>query len=109
MKILGLCIDKRVVGGVVAAGVLLWWLAPETIGAALPFLLLAICPLSMLLMMKMMGPMNGQQTTPQPEQPQAAATPPSSAESAEAPPEPRPATAVRPPDAELTDVDRRRN
>ncbi len=60
MKIFGMCINKNVVMGlaVVAGGV--WWLAPGLFVAALPVLLLAICPLSMLLMMKAMN-MGGQQ------------------------------------------------
>lgn len=109
MKFLGMCIDKRVVAGVVAAGLLLWWLRPEAISAALPFLILAICPLSMLMMMKMMGPMNGQQSTQQPAQPQADATPPSGAEAAAPASAMEPAGNPRGADPELTDVERRRN
>lgn len=50
----GMCIDKRDVGSVAiaAAGVLL--VAPQLIAATLPILLIAICPLSMLLMGKAM-------------------------------------------------------
>ena len=55
MKLFGMCIDKRVVIGVVAAAGLLWWLAPNAFAAALPFLIFAICPLSMLVMMKAMN------------------------------------------------------
>lgn len=49
------CFDRRVLIGlaVVAAGVLL--VQPRWFAAALPVLLLAICPLSMLLMMRGMG------------------------------------------------------
>ncbi|MDP8930602.1 MAG: DUF2933 domain-containing protein [Actinomycetota bacterium] len=57
---LGMCINKKVVAGLAAVGFGIWWLAPGVIGAALPLLLLALCPLSMLLMMKAMGSMNGQ-------------------------------------------------
>ena len=59
MKLFGMCIDKRVVAGVITAGVLLWWLAPGAFAAALPLLIFAICPLSMLLMMKAMNQMGG--------------------------------------------------
>jgi hypothetical protein len=55
MKMFGMCIDKRVVAGVAGAGLLLWVLAPGIVATALPLLLIAICPLSMLLMMKMMS------------------------------------------------------
>jgi hypothetical protein len=55
MKMFGMCIDKRVVVGVAGVGLLLWVLAPEAVVTVLPFLLIAICPLSMLLMMKMMN------------------------------------------------------
>lgn len=64
MKMFGMCIDKRVVGGVAAAAVMLWWLAPSAFSAALPLLLVAICPLSMLLMMKAMNQMEGQSQEP---------------------------------------------
>lgn len=62
MKLFGMCIDKRVVGGIVGAGGLLWWLAPGAFAAALPLLIVAICPLSMLVMMKAMN--NDQSGTP---------------------------------------------
>jgi len=50
-----MCLNKRVlIGlGIVAVGVLL--LRPSWLGAALPLLLLAVCPLSMLFMMKGMN------------------------------------------------------
>ncbi|MGH3443169.1 MAG: DUF2933 domain-containing protein [Nitriliruptorales bacterium] len=60
MKILGMCINKKVVASVAVAGLGIWWLAPAAIAAALPLLILAICPLSMLFMMKAMN-MAGQQ------------------------------------------------
>jgi hypothetical protein len=59
MKVFGMCIDKRAVVAVVAVAGLLWWLAPGAVAAALPLLLFAICPLSMLFMMKAMNGMNG--------------------------------------------------
>ncbi len=55
-----MCINKKVVGGLAIVGLGIWWLAPGAIAAALPLLLIAICPLSMLFMMKAMGGMNGQ-------------------------------------------------
>lgn len=64
MKLFGMCIDKRVVGGVAAGAGLLWWLAPGAFAAALPLLIFAICPLSMLLMMKAMNQMGGQSQEP---------------------------------------------
>lgn len=48
-----------------AAGVGIWVVAPNLIGAALPLLLVAACPLSMLLMMRGMG---GGQGTDRPRQ-----------------------------------------
>jgi UPF0716 family protein affecting phage T7 exclusion len=63
-----MCLNKKVLIGVglVAAGVVLF--APQLISAALPLLLVAICPLSMLLMMKGMsgmGQSHGQSKTAQ--------------------------------------------
>jgi len=52
----GMCFDKRVVGGLVIAGVGVLIVAPHLIVSVLPLLLVAICPLSMLFMGKaMMG------------------------------------------------------
>lgn len=59
MKALGMCLDKRVVTGAVIAVGLVWWFAPSLLAEALPLLLLAICPVSMLLMMKMMKEQDG--------------------------------------------------
>lgn len=55
MKMLRACYDWRVIAALAAVGVSVLILAPNLIGAALPLLLLAACPLSMLLMMKAMG------------------------------------------------------
>lgn len=64
----GLCIDLRVVAGLLVAGLGLWAVAPNLVGAILPFLLALACPLSMLLMGK--GMMNmGTQSAPQAAQP----------------------------------------
>ncbi len=56
MKALKMCLNWKVIAGVAAAGVGLLVFAPGLAAAALPFLVLAICPLSMVLMM---GAMNG--------------------------------------------------
>lgn len=47
-----LCFDWKVLAGLAAVGVGVWVVAPGWVGAALPLLLLAACPLSMLLMMR---------------------------------------------------------
>lgn len=53
---LGHCFDKRVLGGLAAVAVGVLIVAPQVIWAALPLLLIAACPLSMLLMGRtMMG------------------------------------------------------
>ena len=50
----------------VVAGSGLYLLAPGLMAAALPFVLLAACPISMLLMMRIMhGNQGGEQSTPQ--------------------------------------------
>ena len=59
-----LCFNWRVVG-LAAVGLGIWALAPNLVGAALPLLLLAACPLSMLLMMR---GMQGGQCASQPAQ-----------------------------------------
>ena len=56
MKALKMCLNWKVIAGVAAAGVGLFVFAPGLAAAALPFLVLAICPLSMVFMM---GAMNG--------------------------------------------------
>lgn len=53
---LGMCFDKRVLGGLALVGVGVLVFAPNLFTAALPLLFIAICPLSMLFMGKaMMG------------------------------------------------------
>lgn len=51
-----MCINKRIVAGLAAAGVAVAVFAPNWIGAALPLLILAVCPLSMIVMMRFMAP-----------------------------------------------------
>lgn len=55
MKYLRACLDPRVVGAAAMAGIAVVIVAPGSIAALLPLLLVAACPLSMLLMMRMMG------------------------------------------------------
>ncbi|MBW3644593.1 MAG: DUF2933 domain-containing protein [Actinobacteria bacterium] len=50
-----MCLKKKVIGGLVAAAVAIYLLVPDLFAAALPLLILAACPLSMLLMMRMMS------------------------------------------------------
>lgn len=55
MNILRMCYDWRVLTGLAALGVGVFLVAPGIAAAALPLLILAACPLSMMLMMKSMG------------------------------------------------------
>lgn len=55
MKYLRVCLDPRVVGAVALAGLAVVLLAPGLVAAAIPLLLVAACPLSMLVMMRAMG------------------------------------------------------
>ncbi|MBI3969307.1 MAG: DUF2933 domain-containing protein, partial [Chloroflexi bacterium] len=50
-KMCGTCLNWKVIGGLALVGLGVWVLAPGLIWAVLPFLLLLICPLSMLFMM----------------------------------------------------------
>jgi hypothetical protein len=61
---LKMCLNPKVLAGLVVAGVAIYLIAPNLIAAALPILLLAACPLSMLLMMWAMQrtPGQGEQT-----------------------------------------------
>jgi hypothetical protein len=66
MKMLKMCLNWKVLAGLAATGVGVYLLAPDLVFAALPILLLAVCPLSMLLMMWGMQPSQEQnQQTPQ--------------------------------------------
>lgn len=56
-SLFGMCLDWRVIAGLAVVGVGIWVIAPRFILGAIPLLLLAICPLSMLLMMGQMGKM----------------------------------------------------
>jgi hypothetical protein len=59
MKMLKMCLNPIVLAGLTATGVAIYLFAPNLIAAALPILLLAVCPLSMLLMMLTMKDMHG--------------------------------------------------
>jgi hypothetical protein len=50
MKMLKMCLNWKVLAGLAAAGAGMYFLAPELALAALPILVLAVCPLSMMLM-----------------------------------------------------------
>lgn len=50
MNMLKMCLNPKVIAGLAAAGAGIYILAPGLLVAALPLLLLAACPLSMLLM-----------------------------------------------------------
>jgi hypothetical protein len=57
MKLFGMCINWKVVAAVVATAFGFFVFAPKLAIAALPLLVAAICPLSMLLAMGLMGRM----------------------------------------------------
>jgi UPF0716 family protein affecting phage T7 exclusion len=66
---LKMCLNPKVLAGIAVAGVAIYLVAPGLVAAALPFLLLAACPLSMLLMMWSMQhtQVQGQHTTQEPD------------------------------------------
>ncbi|MCF6507798.1 DUF2933 domain-containing protein [Blastococcus sp. MG754426] len=49
------CLNPKVIGGLIAAGVALWLMAPAASTAALPLLIALVCPLSMGVMMWQMN------------------------------------------------------
>lgn len=55
MKHLKMCLNPKIMAGLAAVGVGIYLYAPGLLAAALPLLILAICPLSMVFMMKAMG------------------------------------------------------
>jgi hypothetical protein len=55
VKYLRACLDPRVLAALGAAGVAIWVLAPGLVAAVIPLLILAACPLSMLVMMRSMS------------------------------------------------------
>lgn len=52
------CFNWKVIAALGAVGVALWGVAPGLAAGALPLLVLAACPLSMILMMRAMGSMS---------------------------------------------------
>lgn len=50
-RALSMCLNPRVIGVLALVGLGVWIVAPGLIGAALPLLLVAVCPLSMIVMM----------------------------------------------------------
>lgn len=50
------CLNKKVVAALAATAAAVYLLAPNVFTVALPLLILAACPLSMLVMMRMMSP-----------------------------------------------------
>jgi len=57
-----MCFNWKVIAGLAGVGLAVWVVAPNLVGAALPLLLVAACPLSMLLMGR--GMAGGQCSTP---------------------------------------------
>jgi UPF0716 family protein affecting phage T7 exclusion len=55
VDMLKMCLHPKVLTGLVIVGVGVFLLAPGLLAGAVPFLLLAACPLSMLVMMKAMN------------------------------------------------------
>ena len=51
LRSLRCCLNPKVIGGLVAVGLVLWLVAPGSGTAALPLLITLICPLSMGVMM----------------------------------------------------------
>lgn len=56
------CLNWKVIAALAAVGIGLYALVPGLAVAALPLLVLAVCPLSMLLMMRAMGSTGGCRT-----------------------------------------------
>ena len=52
VRFLRMCLDWRVLVTLAVTGILLWIAAPDFVVRALPLLLLAACPISMLFMMR---------------------------------------------------------
>ena len=59
---LKMCLNWKVLAGLAVVGLIILLVAPQLLGAALPILLIAACPLSMLFMMRGMSG-NGNATT----------------------------------------------
>jgi hypothetical protein len=61
---LKMCLNWKVVAGLVAAGAGVYAFTPDLFAAAVPLLLLAVCPLSMVAMMAAMSGGKGQKEAP---------------------------------------------
>lgn len=57
-----MCINKRVLAGLAAVALVVFALSPGLLGGLAPVLIMAVCPLSMLLMMR--GMPGGEQEAP---------------------------------------------
>jgi len=68
MRIRGMCLNGKVLAGLAVVGLGVWAVASNLVGEVVPLLLIAACPLSMLLMMRGMGGMGRNQGTMQPAQ-----------------------------------------
>lgn len=53
------CLNWKVIAAVAAIGIVVYALAPTAVAAAVPLLVVAACPLSMLVMMRAMGSRSG--------------------------------------------------
>lgn len=60
-RMCGMCLNWKVVAGLATIGIAIYGFAPNLVGAALPLLAVAVCPLSMLAMMWGMSRMGGMQ------------------------------------------------
>jgi hypothetical protein len=67
MKMLEMCLNPKVLAVLAAAGVGVYLFAPGLLAEAVPILLLAVCPLSMLLMMWGMQQSQGRQMPQEPD------------------------------------------
>lgn len=54
-RMFGMCLNWKVIGGLAAVGLGIWALAPNLVAAAVPLLIVLVCPLSMVLMMRGMS------------------------------------------------------
>ncbi len=60
-RMCGMCLNWKVLAGLAAIGIGIYAWAPNLVGAALPLMAVAVCPLSMLAMMWGMSRMGGMQ------------------------------------------------
>ena len=67
MKMLKMCLNWKALASLAAVGAGVYLFAPGLLAEAVPILLLAVCPLSMLLMMWGMQQSQGQQTHQEPD------------------------------------------